>query len=89
MPEWKAHNSTQVRGASGSPTRTDPLPPGYLEDGNTLVLAGQVANSSSYLGYALTTNVGVRWVREDLHAAPSSSELFSFITVFAGLGTDR
>ena len=69
--------------------RTDPLPPGYLEDGNTLVLAGQVANSSSYLGYALTTNVGVRWVREDLHAAPSSSELFSFITVFAGLGTDR
>ena len=69
--------------------RTDPLPPGYIEDGNTLILAAQIANSSSYLGYALTTNVGVRWVRQDLHAAPASSELFSFITVFAGLGTDR
>ena len=69
--------------------RTDPLPPGYLEDSSTLILAGQVANSSSYLGYALTTNVGVRWVRQDVHAAPAASELFSFITVFAGLGTDR
>ena len=69
--------------------RTDPLPPGYLEDGKTLILAGQVANNSSYLGYALTTNVGVRWVREDLFASPAASELFSFITVFAGLGTDR
>jgi hypothetical protein len=69
--------------------RTEPLPPGYLEDGKTLILAGQVANNSSYLGYALTTNVGVRWVRQDLHATPAASELFSFITVFAGLGTDR
>jgi hypothetical protein len=69
--------------------RTDPLPPGYIEDGKTLILAAQVANSSSYLGYALTTNVGVRWVREDIYLAPAASELFSFITVFAGLGTDR
>ena len=69
--------------------RIVPLLPGYLEDGKTLILAGQVANSSSYLGYALTTNVGVRWVRQDLFATPAASDLFSFITVFAGLGTDR
>lgn len=69
--------------------RTVPLLPGYLEDGKTLILAGQVANRSSYLGYALTTNVGVRWVRQDLFATPPASDLFSFITVFAGLGTDR
>lgn len=69
--------------------RIVPLLPGYLEDGKTLILAGQVANSSSYLGYALTTNVGVRWVRQDLYATPAASDLFSFITVFAGLGTDR
>ena len=69
--------------------RIVPLLPGYLEDGKTLILAGQVANSSSYLGYALTTNVGVRWVRQDLFATPPASDLFSFITVFAGLGTDR
>ena len=69
--------------------RIVPLLSGYLEDGKTLILAGQVANSSSYLGYALTTNVGVRWVRQDLFATPPASDLFSFITVFAGLGTDR
>ncbi|SVD58703.1 uncharacterized protein METZ01_LOCUS411557, partial [marine metagenome] len=69
--------------------KPDPLPPGYLLDGNTWVLAGQVANSSAYQGYALTTNVGVRWIRHDFDSSPSASELFSFITVFVGLGTGR
>jgi hypothetical protein len=69
--------------------RPDPLPSGYLLDGNTLILAGQVANNSAYLGYDLTTNVGVRWIRRDFESSPASSELLSFITVFAGLGTDR
>ncbi|MBT3342289.1 MAG: hypothetical protein HN712_16150 [Gemmatimonadetes bacterium] len=68
--------------------KPDPLPSGYLLDGNTWILAGQVANRSAYLGYDLTTNVGVRWIRRDFDASPASSELLSFITVFAGLGTD-
>ena len=67
----------------------DPLPSGYQLDGNTWILAGQVANKSAHLGYALTTNVGVRWIRSNFKASPSSSELLSFITVFAGLGTER
>ena len=67
----------------------DPLPSGYLLDGTTWVLASQVANDSAYLGYALTTNVGVRWIRNNLDGSPASSELLSFITVYAGLGTDR
>ena len=69
--------------------KPDPLPSGYLLDGRTLILAGQVSNNSAYLGYALTTNVGVRWLRNNFDESPASSEMFSFITVFAGLGTDR
>lgn len=69
--------------------KTDPLPSGYLLDGNTWILAGQVANSSAYLGYALTTNIGVRWIRANFDGSPASSEMLTFITVFAGLGTDR
>ena len=63
-------------------------PEGFLEDGTTLVLAGQIANQSAYQGYALTTNVGLRWTREDLDSAPASAKLFTFISVFAGLGKD-
>ena len=69
--------------------KPDPLPSGYLLDGNTWILAGQVSNKSAYLGYDLTTNIGARWIRSDFDDSPSSSELLSFITVFAGLGTDR
>ena len=69
--------------------KPDPLPSGYLLDGNTWILAGQIANKSAYQGYDLTTNVGVRWVRRDFDSSPSSSELLTFISVFAGLGTDR
>jgi hypothetical protein len=69
--------------------KPDPLPSGFLLDGRTWVLAGQVANRSAYLGYDLTTNVGARWIRRDFDGSPASSELLSFITVFAGLGTDR
>ncbi len=69
--------------------KPDPLPSGYLLDGTSWVLAGQIANESAYLGYALTTNVGVRWIRSDFDESPASSELLSFISVYAGLGTDR
>ena len=69
--------------------KPDPLPSGFKLDSNTWILAGQIANRSAYLGYDLTTNVGVRWIRRDIQASPASSELLSFITVFAGLGTDR
>jgi hypothetical protein len=69
--------------------RPDPLPPGYLEDSNTWTLAGQISNFSAYQGYLITSNVGLQWSRQDVAAAPAASELFSFITVYAGLGSDR
>ena len=67
--------------------KPDPLPSGYLLDGNTLILAAQVSNSSAYLGYSLTSNVGVRWILCNFDR-PAASEFFSFISVYAGLGTD-
>jgi hypothetical protein len=69
--------------------KPDPLPSGYLLDGNTWILAGQIANTSAFQGYALTTNVGARWIRQNFDGSRASSEMLSFITVFAGLGTDR
>lgn len=69
--------------------KPDPLPSGYLLDGNTWILAAQVSNSSAYLGYSLTSNVGVRWIHSNFDEAPAASEFFSFISVYAGLGTDR
>ena len=69
--------------------KPDPLPSGYLLDGTTWVLAGQISNESAYLGYALTANIGLRWIRSDFDESPASSELLSFISVYAGLGTDR
>ena len=69
--------------------KPDPLPPGYLEDSNIWILAAQVSNMSEYQGNAITTNVGVKWAQVDAAGAKSASELFSFITVYAGLGTDQ
>ncbi|MEW6751357.1 MAG: hypothetical protein AB1505_10320 [Candidatus Latescibacterota bacterium] len=69
--------------------RPDPLPPGYLEDADTWVLAGQIGNTAEYHGYRVTSNVGVQWSRRDADAAKAASELSSFIRVFAGLGTER
>ncbi|MFH1571627.1 MAG: hypothetical protein ABIL09_26800 [Gemmatimonadota bacterium] len=67
----------------------DPVPAGYTDDSNTWILAAQVSNPSEYLGYYITTNVGVQWLRLDPKGAAPQSEFFSFITIHAGLGTDR
>lgn len=70
-------------------SRPDPLPPGYEEDANTWTLAGQLSNTSAYQGYHITANIGLQWSRRDVAKAPAASELSSFITVFAGLGTEK
>ncbi len=70
-------------------TRPDPLPAGYLEDYNTWILAAQLANTSAYQGYQITTNVGMQWSRRDEAHSKAASELYSFITVYAGLGSDH
>jgi len=70
-------------------TRPDPLPAGYEEDANTWTLAAQLSNTSAYQGYHITANIGLQWSRRDVAKAPAASELASFVTVYAGLGTEK
>ena len=64
--------------------RPDPLPAGYREDFEQLVLATQFSNQSDYLGYLLRANVGGRWEKRNF-ADDSETNLVVFMTVYAGI----
>ncbi|MEE3233365.1 MAG: hypothetical protein VX294_04300 [Candidatus Latescibacterota bacterium] len=61
------------------------VPAGYEEDFNATVLAIQLANRSSYLGYALTMNAGFRLERRNFEDRESESRSLVFLRAFAGL----
>ena len=56
-----------------------------LNDRNTRVLALQFTNARDYLGYKLSTQMGVKFDRRDPENGPARSIQSSFISVFAGL----
>ena len=56
-----------------------------LNDRNSRVLAVQFTNTRDYLGYKLSTQMGVKFDRRDPENGPSRSIQSSFISVFAGL----
>ena len=58
---------------------------GLQEDFQELVLAVQYSNTGAYLGYALTTQLGVRINRIDEKGQNPSTGISQFITVIAGL----
>ena len=60
-------------------------PAGYKEDFNATVLAVQLSNQSSYLGYALTMDAGFRLERRNFEAEDSESRSLVFVRAFAGL----
>ena len=60
------------------------VPPGYIDDFTGTVLALQLTNKSSYLGYALTMNAGFLWDRRSFEVETDSNSLL-FIRIFAGL----
>jgi len=60
------------------------VPPGYLDDFTGTVLALQLTNRSSYLGYALTMNAGFLWERRSFAVGADSNSLL-FIRVYAGM----
>ena len=60
------------------------VPPGYVDDFTGTVLALQLTNRSSYLGYALTMNAGFLWDRRAFAAETNSNSLL-FVRIFAGL----
>ncbi|HJP31597.1 MAG TPA: hypothetical protein QGF95_13680, partial [Candidatus Latescibacteria bacterium] len=65
--------------------RPDPLPAGYREDFEQIVLATQFSNQSHYLGYRLRANLGGRWEKRNFKSE-SETNLLIFMTVFAGIG---
>jgi hypothetical protein len=66
-------------------TRPDPLPAGYREDFEQVVLATQFSNQSDYLGYKLRAILGSRWEKRNFKDE-SETNLIIFMTVFAGIG---
>jgi hypothetical protein len=65
-------------------TRLDPLPAGYREDFEQLVLATQFSNQSDYLGYLLRANIGSRWEKRNFEN-DSETNLIIFMTIYAGI----
>jgi hypothetical protein len=58
---------------------------GLQDDFQQLVLAMQYSNTGAYLGYNLTTQVGMRLIRTDEKGQAASTGVSQFITIIAGL----
>jgi len=61
----------------------DPVPPGLSDDYRGLVFAVQFTNHVDYLGYRLTTQIGIRMDRR-MYRARTKTTTTSFVTVYAG-----
>ncbi|MFC1525222.1 hypothetical protein ACFL6X_00245 [Candidatus Latescibacterota bacterium] len=68
--------------------RPEVLPPGFQTDFGRWTLGFQFSNTSDYLGYKLTANLGFRWVRRSTEGESDTSSM-AFVNIYAGLGTDR
>ncbi|MEC8646827.1 MAG: hypothetical protein VXY00_07620 [Candidatus Latescibacterota bacterium] len=64
--------------------RPEVVPSGFKDDFNATVLAAQLSNQSSYLGYSLTMNAGFRWEHRSFEDDSESRSLI-FVRAFAGL----
>ena len=64
--------------------RPDPMPAGYIDDFEQLVLAVQLANRSAYLGYGMVVNIGGLWERKSFREEAETSTAL-FIRIFAGV----
>lgn len=62
----------------------NPVPAGLADDARELVVAGQYSNGSNYLGYHITTQLGVRVNRLDRKGEDAFTGVTQFVTVFAG-----
>lgn len=70
--------------------RKDPdvLPSGWQEDYTRWTLGMQFTINSAYQGYQLTSNLGFRRVRRSI-ADETDTNTMAFVSIFAGLGTER
>ena len=63
----------------------DPVPPGAEDSFNGLVAALQLSNLSEYMGYRLTTLVGVQLTRRRFEVEGTQTHTRGFLTVYAGV----
>ena len=63
----------------------DPAPVGLQEDFREMVLALQFSNTGSYLGYNLTTQLGLRVNRLKRKREDAFTGMTQFVTVYAGI----
>ena len=64
--------------------KPEPPPPGFVEDFRKLTLALQISNTSSYMGYKLTSNAGVRRT-ERRFGKEKETNTMAFVTVYVGM----
>ena len=62
-----------------------PTPPGAEDSFRELVLAAQLTNLSDYLGYRLTTVLGLQLTRRDFEVEETQTYTRGFMTVYAGV----
>jgi hypothetical protein len=58
-------------------------PPGFTDDFRGTVLAAQFSNTTDYLGYQLTGNLGFRWERRKFEDLTTIGTTF-FTRIYAG-----
>ncbi|NKB68695.1 MAG: hypothetical protein GKR89_16650 [Candidatus Latescibacteria bacterium] len=63
----------------------DPTPPGAEDSFKSTVVALQLSNVSDYMGYQLTTLVGVQLTRRNFEVEDTQTHTRGFMTVYAGL----
>jgi len=60
-------------------------PPGFVRDYRGTVLVVQLSNWSDYMGYVLTSNIGLRWERKVFKEREPEINSVAFIRVYAGV----
>jgi hypothetical protein len=64
--------------------KPEPPPSEFVEDFRKWTLASQFSNSCAYMGYVLTSNLGVRWNRRSFEGRTEPPGTTAFVTVYVG-----
>ncbi|MCK4591076.1 MAG: hypothetical protein KAT86_04925, partial [Candidatus Latescibacteria bacterium] len=64
--------------------KPEPPPSEFVEDFRKWTLASQFSNSCAYMGYVLTSNLGVRWSRRSFEDRTEPPSTTAFVTVYVG-----
>ena len=68
--------------------RPEEPPPGFVDDFRSQVYSILISNTSAYLGYQITSNIGLQLRRAKFKEEDTRDESIGFVRVFASTGTD-